>query len=111
VVHAPVEEFARLNGWLLLHINDSRRAVRKGGRTVWVGDEDTAGFPDLLMVHPRRGLLVVRELKNCTGRVAPAQKEWIDALVAAGVDAGVWRPSNLADIEQTLGRLRTTEVR
>jgi hypothetical protein len=110
VLQTKVEEYATLNGWLFLHINDSRIPVRKGGRTVWVGDEDTSGFPDLLLLHPRRGLLVVRELKKCDGRVTAKQKQWLDAFVAAGVDAGVWRPSNLPDIEATLGRL-TTEVR
>jgi hypothetical protein len=51
------------------------------------------GWPDWTIRGPR-GVLF-RELKSQRGRVAPEQQEWLDALAAAGMDAGVWRPASL----------------
>jgi hypothetical protein len=58
-----------------------------------------------VLCHPRRGLLLVRELKSDGkhARVTPEQKKWIEALAAAGVDVGVWRPKDLPEIETVLG--------
>jgi hypothetical protein len=36
-----------------------------------------------------------RELKKEDGRVRPKQKEVLAAMAAAGLDADVWRPSDL----------------
>ena len=74
-----VVEFARWTGWLVFHDNDSRRNV--------------AGFPDLVLVHPVRGVLFC-ELKTDTGRVTAAQQRWLDTLTAAGAEAYVWRPDD-----------------
>lgn len=52
-----------------------------------------SGFPDWVIAGPR-GVLF-RELKKQRGRVTPDQQEWLDALTAAGMDAGVWRPDSL----------------
>jgi len=73
-----VMDLARVSGWLVYHTHDSRRSQ--------------PGFPDLVLVHPKRGRLLFRELKATKGRVSPAQHEWLDALRAVGVDAAVWRP-------------------
>jgi hypothetical protein len=56
---------------------------------------DTAGWPDLALVHPTRHRFMVRELKvtamdGRVGKPTPKQGEWIAALIAAGVDCGVW---------------------
>lgn len=56
---------------------------------------DTAGWPDLALVHPTKHRFIVRELKvtSMAGRVGkptPKQSEWISALALAGVDVGVW---------------------
>jgi len=51
------------------------------------------GWPDWTIRGPR-GVLF-RELKSQRGRVEPEQQEWLDALTAAGADAGVWRPEDL----------------
>jgi VRR-NUC domain len=51
-----------------------------------------AGFPDLVLVGQK---VIFRELKTQTGRVSPAQAQWIAALTAAGQDAGLWRPADL----------------
>ena len=54
------------------------------------------GWPDLVIKAPagRRGV-IFRELKKQRGRVTPGQQEWLDALTADGMDAGVYRPSDL----------------
>ena len=36
-----------------------------------------------------------RELKKQRGKVTADQQEWLDALTADGMDADVWRPSDL----------------
>jgi hypothetical protein len=53
------------------------------------------GFPDWTIAGS--GGLIFRELKTEAGKVTPAQQEWLDALAAAGADAGVWRPLQLLD--------------
>jgi hypothetical protein len=75
--------------WLRLlayHTHDSRRSQ--------------PGYPDLTVVG-RKGVLF-RELKSATGRPTRAQKEWLESLAAAGQDAAVWRPEDLAS-----GRVKT----
>lgn len=57
-----------------------------------------AGFPDLVLVHPRLGIIYA-ELKSDTGKTSPEQDAWIDAINTAakamglrGRPAIVWRP-------------------
>lgn len=73
-----IEALAFDLGWLTYHTHDSRRS--------------DPGWPDLAMVHPKRGRFIVRELKTMRGRVSADQRKWLDGLTAAGIDAGVWRP-------------------
>lgn len=80
-LQAKVEGQARELGWLAYHTHDSRRSV--------------AGFPDLVMVHPRQRRTLYRELKRETEHPTDAQRKWLDALTAADEDAAVWRPSDL----------------
>jgi len=90
-------------GWRRYHPLPARQ--RKGGRdeyrTPFMGE---AGWPDLALVHPRQGRFLIRELKAERGLVDPEQLKWLDALTAAGVDVGVWRPSDWTSgrIERTL---------
>lgn len=79
-LQAQVITTARTAGWLVYHTHDSRRSQ--------------PGFPDLVLVHPRRQLVLYRELKTERGRVRPEQRQWLTALAEAGADAGVWRPSD-----------------
>ena len=56
---------------------------------------DTAGWPDLALLHPTRHRFMVRELKvtserGVVGRPTPMQWRWLSGLVSAGIDAGVW---------------------
>jgi hypothetical protein len=91
-------DLARLTGWKAMHMNDSRRQV--GGRLI--GDADAAGWPDLVLAHPRRGLCLVIELKSEVGRVSDSQQEWLLTLAKCGIDARVWRPSDWPQIENVL---------
>ena len=55
-----------------------------------------AGFPDLVLISSSRRRALFRELKKQDGRVSPKQKVVLAAMTAAGLDAAVWRPSDLA---------------
>ena len=100
-----VLELAKLPGWRCYH----QRPNRLG--QIVQGDR---GFPDLVLVRPRRlGTGVAEteqfyaptirfvELKSDRGVVSPEQQRWLDAL---GPYACVWRPSDLRDgtIERAL---------
>ncbi len=102
-----VVEYARLAGWKVYHIHDSRRSE--------------SGFPDLVLA--RRGRVIFAELKTEKGRVKPEQREWLTQLngeEALGLDATrvlaayatggsvtrvlvfLWRPSSWPEIEAVL---------
>lgn len=72
---------ARALGWIHYHTHNSRRSP--------------VGFPDLVLVHPEKKICLVRELKTEKGRFRPMQQDWLDGLKSAGIDAGVWRPSDV----------------
>jgi hypothetical protein len=95
---AEIIKLACLFGWRIFHVSDSRREVRGRGVSYLVGDKLAAGWPDLTLAHRRRGLFAVRELKSNTGRVEPEQREWLETLTACGVDAGIWRPRDWAEL-------------
>ena len=82
-----VVELAKWTGWLVFHDYDSRR--------------NTAGFPDLVLAHPQRGVLFC-ELKTDKGRVTAAQQRWLDTLTAAGAETYVWRPDDWPAIRDRL---------
>jgi hypothetical protein len=85
---AQVLQLAKLCGWKkAFHVYDSRRSH--------------TGWPDLVLVRER---LVFAELKTETGKVSPAQWEWLDALGYAGAEVYVWRPSDLEQVAATLRR-------
>lgn len=54
-----------------------------------------AGFPDLVLISSSRRRALFRELKTEDGRFRPNQQAVLLAMVAAGLDADVWRPSDL----------------
>jgi hypothetical protein len=86
---------AQLLGWRVHHC---RPGMDRSGRwsTPVQGDP---GWPDLVLCRER---LVVAELKREHGRVTAEQAAWIAAFRAAGVEAHVWRPSDLPRIERLL---------
>lgn len=84
-------DLAQRLGWRYWHLSDSRKLVRRGEL---VPDPEAAGFPDLVLAHPRRGRLLFRELKSDTGRLRAKQREALEALEAAGADVAVWAPKD-----------------
>ncbi|MBW8025317.1 VRR-NUC domain-containing protein [Clavibacter michiganensis subsp. michiganensis] len=84
-------DLAQRAGWLVYHTHDSRRSQK--------------GFPDLVLVHATRGLVLFRELKTEKGTLRPEQRTWIHDLTEAGQDAAVWRPRQWFD--QTIPDLLT----
>jgi hypothetical protein len=108
-----VIEYAKLTGWRVFHVSDSRREVidRKRGVSRLVGDELAKGWPDLVLCHPGRGLLLYRELKSDKGTVTRDQKRWLEDLAATGADVGVWRPRDLPAIQRALqGKTNSKEA-
>ncbi|MEO9246443.1 VRR-NUC domain-containing protein [Citricoccus nitrophenolicus] len=81
-LQGTITDMATMLGWRWYHTHDSRRSA--------------PGFPDLVMIHTGQGRTIWRELKTAKGRVSPAQRDWLADLVAAGEDAAVWRPADLA---------------
>lgn len=97
-----VIEMAGYCGWkLIYHTRDSRGSA--------------AGFPDLVMI--RGDSMIVAELKSQQGRVSPAQLQWYGACLKVedrsngAVQAYLWRPSDLDDIERVLQRVSHPTVR
>ena len=66
-------------GWLWHRCADSRRC------------RGAAGLPDFVAVHPAGGPALAVEVKGPRTRVSPAQRRWLDALGAAGIDARLVR--------------------
>jgi hypothetical protein len=73
-----VVDLFRLHGWRVWH-----------DTTAWRSDP---GWPDLVCVHPQHGVRFI-ELKRESGRLRPAQRDWLRALSAAGQRTYVLRPS------------------
>lgn len=91
---AAVVDLAKLLGWHMYHVPDSRRATE-------------AGFPDWVFLLPGRtgvlGQLVFAELKTETGRARPEQQAWIAGLqTVPGITAGVFRPSDWPGLARLL---------
>ena len=69
----------------------------------WNSRRSPAGFPDLVALRSSDGTLAVLELKTETGRLSPAQVEWLGAwsifslraeLAGLRVIVGMFRPSD-----------------
>lgn len=81
-----IRELANVLGWHRYH--------------TWLAKHSPAGFPDEVLVRPPR--IVFAELKTETGKIAPAQADWLDLLHACGLEVCVWRPSMLDDVARFL---------
>jgi hypothetical protein len=93
-----VIDLARTLGWRVAHF---RPAQTQTGRWVTPVAADGAGFPDLVLVRDR---VVFAELKTNTGKVAPQQVLWRDAIIAAGGEHHVWRPRDADAVQHVLKR-------
>jgi hypothetical protein len=78
----------RLHKWRAFHVHDSRRSV--------------PGFPDVVAVHRGQHRVVWVELKTERGRLSDAQLAWGEALLAAGHEFYVWRPSSWPSAERVM---------
>ncbi|WP_425245426.1 VRR-NUC domain-containing protein [Streptomyces sp. NEAU-NA10] len=88
-----VRDIATRYGWRLqYHTADSRRS--------------DPGWPDEVFGHlgQRRTLFV--EFKTDTGRIRPAQREWLAHLADSGFEVAVWRPRDLPTVLRVLGPAR-----
>jgi hypothetical protein len=83
---------AKVLGWkYVYHTFDSRRSP--------------SGFPDLVMIHPKKLRLAFVELKSMHGRLTLAQKLWRTALCAlSGVEYYTWKPSDWTELVEILKR-------
>jgi hypothetical protein len=77
-------------GWRIAHFRpmQDRRGV---WRTPVAADG--AGFPDLVLLHPRREGVLWREIKGRYETVRPDQLAWGEALMVSGEDWAIWRPA------------------
>lgn len=84
-----VLDLAKLCGYRAYHTHDSRRSQ--------------PGFPDIVLVNPKRRHTLFVELKTDVGRVTAAQQAWIDDLQRAGANVHLWRPTDWPSIVEILG--------
>lgn len=89
---------ATLLGWKCHHV---RPGITSGGRYM-THVQGHVGFPDLVMAHPKRGVIFA-ELKSDNGRVDAAQKDWHVVLSTADAEVHVWRPGDWKQIQTRLG--------
>jgi hypothetical protein len=89
-----VEDMLAMFGWLSFH-DVTKEASGAGAE----------GWPDIFAV--RDGDAIAWKLRTMKGRVTSEQKNWINQLQQAGIDARIVRPNQLAWIEQ---RLRPSPV-
>jgi hypothetical protein len=83
VFQEQVRKAAIVTGWRLYH--------------TWNSFRSTEGFPDLVLVHPKKARLIFAELKSETGKVSDTQQQWLDdlsVLIPFGVEVYMIRPSD-----------------
>jgi len=87
-----VSDLARLLGWSVYSVPDSRRAT-------------LSGYPDLTMWRVTDRRIIFAELKREKGRISPAQEVILGELRALGkVEVYLWKPSDWPEILGTLQR-------
>lgn len=69
-----ITDLARKFGWM---VNHTYRARLEDG--TWRTTTTATGWPDLLLVHPGWGRVLVLELKGPKGKVEPDQARWVSA--------------------------------
>src|SRR5678815_5945866 len=96
---AQVINLARWYKWRVVHF---RPGMTKRGRWVTAVQGDGVGFPDLFMVRASDKRIVAAELKSANGKPTQAQLLWISDMLVAGVEAFIWRPADINEIEEIL---------
>lgn len=101
---AQVIQLARINQWKVFH--PAKMQARDGTwRTALQGDK---GWPDLVLAHKDRGLIVA-ELKTDTGKVSFEQQAWLTHL-APWAEVHVWRPKDIDFIAERLSQAKGAPV-
>ncbi len=92
-----IEDMLRLGKWeKWVHFRPAR--TEQGWRTPLTGDP---GFLDYVALRPPR--IVVFELKGETGKLTPAESEWLDTWRRCpGAEVYVWWPSDAEEAERVL---------
>ena len=93
---AQVKSLAYIHGWSLHH---SQPSMTRTGRYITTG---AAGFPDLVLCHPTKGLIFA-ELKTTKGKTSISQDHWL-TILNRNAEVYVWRPEQLQEIEHRLSR-------
>jgi hypothetical protein len=93
-----VIDLAHIHGWRVAHFPPVQ--IRPG---VWITPvkADGKGFLDLLLL---RHTVIAAELKTGKGRPTVEQIEWLEAWRRAGVDAYLWHPDDLEEIQAVLAK-------
>jgi len=99
---SKVIDLAKWCGWRVFHPRPAQIGSEGRWATHYTGD---AGFPDLVLCHPRKGVLFA-ELKSDKGRVSTAQTMWLTELVDAGAEVHLWQPKHWPEIEARLTSTR-----
>ena len=115
-----VMELAELSGWETLHV---RTSMQQGRYMTATTGTMAKGWPDLVLIHPKRRRLLFVELKGARGRERPDQTRVLDVIGklcpvfvdedgftcydpigVSGPTIGVhiWRPADWTSIEATL---------
>jgi hypothetical protein len=104
-----IMELGKAYGWLSMHV--ARSLVNRGGQKHWVTNTiGTPGPPDLWMVNPRLGALLVLETKSRRGKATAEQLAWIAALqTVTTVEAYVVGPRDAHDVLAILAGIETEE--
>lgn len=86
-----IRKAAILNGYMAYHTWNSLRSA--------------AGFPDWVLVNPKKHRLLFVELKTEKGKVTEKQAEWLAALGEVGqVDVMTVRPADFDNLFEELKR-------
>ncbi len=113
VFQQQVAQTAVDNGWLVHHHDTTaptnvfyRKFNKQSRQFEYVSIRSRQiigpGFPDLVLVHPVRGLVIFAELKVQKGKRSHDQIHWANSLNTAGANYYLWRPSDMAEIERML---------
>lgn len=74
-----------------------------------ISDGSTAGWPDLVLMNVSERRMFFVELKSERGTLTPAQAAWLEGLRVCGQEVYVWRPSQLQEIAEILGKGKQQE--
>ena len=100
-----VMELAELSGWETLHC---RTSMQQGRYLTATTGTMAKGWPDLVLVHPKKRRLIFAELKSAKGRLSPDQENVLGTLLmvrsrpGSNVEVHIWRPKDWPEIEATL---------